>query len=1161
MRLVLSAALVLMPLVAHAAAPGDLNRDGLYDIRDVVLLEGHLGGALSLDAEQQAAADVAPLVVSGAHGDGSVDVGDLVVLKRAVADPDLDGDGLSAVFETMHGFSPFSADEDANGIRDGLDDADADGLRNQDEARHGLDPHDADSDGDGFLDAIEFATPPSAAVATNASTATQFLFDATQTGNTPLQTEADVEEIDAATLAVLRGKAKTRAGEPIAGVRVRVLGRPEFGSGATRADGMFDLAVNGGGVLTIVYEAPGFLSAQRKVDVPWQDYVFVPEVVLIPLDTTYTDVDLGAAPAIQVAQGSLSSDASGARRPTLLFRQGTIATVTLPDDSTTTLTNLRVRATEYTVGPSGPEAMPGDLPPQSAYTYAVEFTVDEARALDAKSVAFSLPSAAAPVDQYPVSAYLENFLDLPVGTPVPNGHYDPEKGAWLPEKSGVVVKVVGVTAGRADLDVTGDGVADATAALGITDDERAVLAGLYAVNDVLWWVPLAHFSDFNFAPSLPATAKAPPTPVPNGETPKSPCESPNNSTIVCESQVLIEEIPVAETGFALAYASDRTPGYEAAYTLRFPLRDGATLPAEVQAVALDVSIAGRKYSYAYTPAEVNADGTEEIEWDGKDAYGRKLQGRQPVRAELRYDYAFGYQASALFGQAGNGTAIPNVAPRTRLSVRQPWFGFIGGWDARGAGLGGWTLSPHHTYDPYSRVLYLGNGRQRRAEQLPDVIETAVGGGTIQSIPPGGLLATDLQFTRRPTAVVAAPDGSLFVAENHSAGGSERIFRIDRSGWLTVWAGGGTDLDGEGVPATSARIEGIEALALGPTGELYVSIAGSDRRVRKVSPDGSIVTVAGKRNLSGYDPDHDGGEAVKATLSTPRGLAVAADGSLYIAESGSQRVRRVDVRGTITTVAGSGNGALAGEEGPATAAKIGSIEAVAIDAAGNLYIANMVENRVWRVSPDGVLRRFAGTGLTQGQLGDGGAATDALVRYPRELAASPDGSLYIATAFDGHHRVRRVAPNGVISTVAGTGAAGTSGDGGPATDALFNIPADVDVAPDGALYVRISRAFASARSSRPSRAPPPGRSPSLPKTAANATSSTAPASTSRPTRRSAIRFSTRSSTTPRTGSSRSPTSMATSRRSSTTPRAGRPPSRRLSARARCSPPTRRAGSKP
>ena len=481
MRAVLIAALTLMSVRSpHAAAPGDLSQDGAYDVRDVVLLEALLGGRQALDAEQLAAADVAPLAMSGAAGDGAVDVADAVVLKRAIADPDLDGDGLSAVFEAAQGFSPFSADEDANGILDGLDDADADGLRNQDEARHGLDPHDADSDGDGLLDAIEFATPPSAAVATNASTATQFLFDATQTGNTPLQTEADVEAIDAATLAVLRGKAKTRAGEPIAGVRVRVLGRPEFGSGTTRSDGMFDLAVNGGGVLTVVYEAPGFLSAQRKVDVPWQDYVFAPDVVLIPLDTTYTDVDLGAAPAIQVAQGSLSSDASGARRPTLLFRQGTIATVTLPDDSTTTLTNLRVRATEYTVGPSGPEAMPGDLPPQSAYTYAVEFTVDEARALDAKGVAFSLPSAAAPVDQYPVSAYLENFLDLPVGTPVPNGHYDPEKGAWLPEKSGVVLKVVGVTAGRADLDVTGDGVADATAALGITDDERAVLAGLYA---------------------------------------------------------------------------------------------------------------------------------------------------------------------------------------------------------------------------------------------------------------------------------------------------------------------------------------------------------------------------------------------------------------------------------------------------------------------------------------------------------------------------------------------------------------------------------------------------------------------------------------------------------------------------------------------------------
>ncbi len=185
---------------------------------------------------------------------------------------------------------------------------------------------------------------------------------------------------------------------------------------------MFDMAVNGGGLLTVHYRKSGLLSAQRQVHVPWQDYVMTPDVVLLPLDPQVTTVDLTAATSLQVAQmGSMMSDADGSRQATLLFPPGTQAQLVMPDGSTQPMTMLNVRATEYTVGANGPNAMPGELPPSSGYTYAVELSADEAIAAGAKDVLFSSP----------IPFYLENFVGFPVGSLVPTGFYDRDKGQWV----------------------------------------------------------------------------------------------------------------------------------------------------------------------------------------------------------------------------------------------------------------------------------------------------------------------------------------------------------------------------------------------------------------------------------------------------------------------------------------------------------------------------------------------------------------------------------------------------------------------------------------------------------------------------------------------------------------------------------------------------------
>ncbi|GIW09186.1 MAG: hypothetical protein KatS3mg061_0243 [Dehalococcoidia bacterium] len=219
--------------------------------------------------------------------------------------------------------------------------------------------------------------------------------------------------------AVVRGIVRERNGAPLAGVRVRVLGRPELGETRTRANGRYDLVVNGGFPLTLDFEKAGYLPSQRTLaSVPVQDYAIAPEVVLIGLDSQATTVTLDGRNPLQVARGSVVSDTRGVRQATVLFPQGVRATLVLSNGTPTPLQTLTVRATEYTVGPMGPQAMPGDLPPTSGYTYAVELSADEALAAGAREVRFSGP----------VYFYVENFIGFPVGVVVPAGYYDRQRG-------------------------------------------------------------------------------------------------------------------------------------------------------------------------------------------------------------------------------------------------------------------------------------------------------------------------------------------------------------------------------------------------------------------------------------------------------------------------------------------------------------------------------------------------------------------------------------------------------------------------------------------------------------------------------------------------------------------------------------------------------------
>ena len=245
------------------------------------------------------------------------------------------------------------------------------------------------------------------------------------------------------------------------------------------------------------FELAGHLVVQRRVSVPLQDFVVLDDVVLTPVDAQVTTLAANA-PLMQLAQGSLVSDEDGSRQATLLVPAGTTATMVLPGGAREPLATLAVRATEFTAGERGPAAMPAELPPNVGYTYAVEYSVDQALAAGALRVEFSQP----------IISYTDNFIGFPVGGQVPIGYYDRERGMWAPWDDGRVIGILAVDGGLATLDVDGSGTAAteaALAALGITIAEREQLAQLYAPGQSLWRNLLPHFSawdsNWGFGPS------------------------------------------------------------------------------------------------------------------------------------------------------------------------------------------------------------------------------------------------------------------------------------------------------------------------------------------------------------------------------------------------------------------------------------------------------------------------------------------------------------------------------------------------------------------------------------------------------------------------------------------------------------------------------------
>ncbi|MFT4724310.1 MAG: RHS repeat-associated protein [Colwellia sp.] len=888
----------------------------------------------------------------------------------------------------------------------------------------------------------------------NLKDAVEFLF----TGDNPIQTGVNADDISAKRVAVVRGQVLNKDNTPLSGVTITIKDNTEYGQTLSRADGWFDMAVNGGGYVTINYAKEGYLPVQRQINTPWRDFIMPKNVVMISLDPQVTTIDLTSSQEIQVAQGSIQTDADGDRQATVFFPKGTSAKMVMPNGSTQSLTTLNVRATEYTVGENGRNTMPGQLPSFSGYTYAVELSVDEAIAAGATRVDFNQE----------VPLYIDNFLEFPTGEVVPIGWYDHSLSAWIPSKNGRIVEILSVTNGLADLDVEGNGdIADDAALneLNIKVEELKQLASIYIVGKKLWRSPITHFTpwDCNWPYGPPEEAISPiaelaTTEDENRLDPEN-VDKCSGCIIEAQNQVLGEEVVIAGTPFSLNYRSDRVEGRKTSSILNIPLSDDV-MPSKVRSISLTVDIGGRRFEHLFSGLP---NQSYQFVWDGLDSYGRPLNVAD-AKITIGYTYlAVYYPATSNFynsfaelADSLDSISFSRDTSDRTITIEQVYTKELTGRPPLidSSNLGNWTLSQHHGYDPKSKTLTKGDGYGKTAQQINGQLVTLSAGYFLYGYNADGVPAVGEKIDH-PTDLALGADGSYYFISG------QRIRKVNNEGIITTVAGNGeiirgdddvTEGDGElaiNVAFPHTQNGGMSTLEIAH-GNIYLNTKGF---IRKIDTDGIISTVAGNGAYCtyGFEDVGDGGSALDACLSEVAGIALSSDGTIYIGTK--NRIRKISPNGVITTIAGGSTPGFSGDGGLAIDAQVSKVSDVLLNDDGSIHFADYLNGRIRKIDVNGVISTVAGGGYyyNRNKNANGIPATQAYLSLPRKLAKGVKGNLY----FTEKASVFKISPDGMIYFISGGEYNGNNSRysyEGLAKNATYSLLTGLVIDPSNNLYV-------------------------------------------------------------------------------------------------------------
>jgi RHS repeat-associated protein len=534
--------------------------------------------------------------------------------------------------------------------------------------------------------------------------------------------------------------------------------------------------------------------------------------------------------------------------------------------------------------------------------------------------------------------------------------------------------------------------------------------------------------------------------------------------IGCQNQSLGKTVAAPGTVLALHYSSDRTLGYSGGAFAGIRL-SGETVPESLRRIELSIVVAGQRINQTFPPLP---NQTYQLSWDGNDPYGRLIQGGRSIRILKSYCYDLTYAQGAVGTRSwarlpeGPFTTSP-PSPRSAGEIclirrRETRLGGVGpqlqNWDQRSLGLGGWSLSAHHTYDPNSRTIYLGTGERRTVQPFALTLQSVIDDGLSQ-----------------PRGLALASDGSLYIADTNS----HVIRRVAPDGSVTLVAGTGAncgDQDtgnvetecGNGGLATAAQLANPFDVAVESDGGILIADTGNIC-VRRVSPAGIISTVAGDcvdqfldlftaeglqeaSGRLGGSPPCESCPATETTLNLPMAVLPTPGGGFWVSEGG--RVRKTTPDGLIEWEIGDPEAGALGDGGPARDALLNGPQGLARDADGNLYIADRGHNRVRRVSREGIITTFAGNGDPDFE-GDGEVAGASGIGSPQDVMVRRDGSVFITVSSSNGDRVLRVDSNGRAYTVAGGGEIDPRSPGAPIRSVNLGAPWGMVEAPDGAVH--------------------------------------------------------------------------------------------------------------